>query len=204
MHSDKVVAHAETYMGLVEFGVGLIPGGGGTKEFALRLGDELKSGDIRTNAFLNRYLSIGQAKVSTSAYEAFDLGYLRNGIDEVVVSRAHHLAFAKKAALQMIEKGYTKPAPRNDIKILGNEAMGLVYVGADGFTTAKYMSEHDKLIAEKLGYVMAGGDISQALTEVSEQYLLDLERRAFLELCMQRKTLERIQSLITKGKILRN
>jgi 3-hydroxyacyl-CoA dehydrogenase len=204
MHSDKVVAHAETYMGLVEFGVGLIPGGGGTKEFALRLGDELNDGDIRTNAFLNRYLSIGQAKVSTSAYEAFDLGYLRKGTDEVVVSRAHHLAFAKKAALQMVEKGYTKPAPRNDIKILGNEAMGLVYVGADGFTTANYMSEHDKLIAEKLGFVMAGGDISQALTEVSEQYLLDLERRAFLELCMQRKTLERIQSLITKGKILRN
>lgn len=204
MHSDKVVAHAETYMGLVEFGVGLIPGGGGTKEFALRLGDEIQAGDIRTNAFLNRYLSIGQAKVSTSAYEAFDLGYLRKGIDEVVVSRAHHLAFAKKAALQMVEKGYTKPAPRNDIKILGNEAMGLVYVGADGFTTANYMSEHDKLIAEKLGYVMAGGDISQAMTEVSEQYLLDLERKAFLELCMQRKTLERIQSLITKGKILRN
>jgi len=204
MHSDKVIAHAETYMGLVEFGVGLIPGGGGTKEFALRLGDELQTGDIRTNAFLNRYLSIGQAKVSTSAYEAFDLGYLRKGIDEVVVSRAHHLALAKKAALQMVEKGYSRPAPRNDIKILGNEAMGLVYVGADGFTTANYMSEHDKLIAEKLGYVMAGGEISQALTEVSEQYLLDLERRAFLELCMQRKTLERIQSLITKGKILRN
>lgn len=204
MHSDKVIAHAETYMGLVEFGVGLIPGGGGTKEFALRLGDELQAGDIRTNAFLNRYLSIGQAKVSTSAYEAFDLGYLRKGIDEVVVSRAHHLALAKKAALQLVEKGYSKPAPRNDIKILGNEAMGLVYVGADGFTTAKYMSEHDKLIAEKLGYVMAGGEISQALTEVSEQYLLDLERRAFLELCMQRKTLERIQSLITQGKILRN
>lgn len=204
MHSDKVVAHAETYMGLVEFGVGLIPGGGGTKEFALRLSDELQNGDIRTNAFLNRYLSIGQAKVSTSAYEAFDLGYMRKGVDEVVVSRAHHLALAKKAALNMVEKGYSKPAPRNDIKILGNEAMGLVYVGADGFTTAKYMSEHDKLIAEKLGYVMAGGEISQALTEVSEQYLLDLERKAFLELCMQRKTLERIQSLITKGKILRN
>ncbi len=204
MHSDKVVAHAETYMGLVEFGVGLIPGGGGTKEFALRLSDELKEGDIRTNAFLNRYLSIGQAKVSTSAYEAFDLGYLRPGIDEVIVSRAHQLAYAKKAALNMVEKGYTKPVPRTDIKVLGKEALGLVYVGADGFTTANYMSEHDKLIAEKLGMVMAGGEISEALTEVSEQYLLNLERRAFLELCMQRKTLERIQSLITSGKILRN
>jgi len=204
MHSDKVVAHAETYMGLVEFGVGLIPGGGGTKEFALRLSDELKEGDIRTNAFLNRYLSIGQAKVSTSAYEAFDLGYLRPGIDEVIVSRAHQLAYAKKAALNLVEKGYTRPVPRTDIKVLGKEALGMVYVGADGFATANYMSEHDKLIAEKLGVVMAGGEVSEALTEVSEQYLLNLERKAFMELCMQRKTLERIQSLITSGKILRN
>ncbi|RUA31992.1 MAG: 3-hydroxyacyl-CoA dehydrogenase [Bacteroidetes bacterium] len=204
MHSDKVIAHAETYMGLVEFGVGLIPGGGGTKEFALRLSDELVDGDVRTNRFLNRYLSIGQAKVSTSAYEAFDLGYLRKGQDEVIVSRAHQLAYAKQVALQMYEKGYSQPAPRNDIKVLGNEAMGLVYVGADGFTEGHYMSEHDKLIAEKLGWVMAGAEISSPLTEVSEQYLLNLERKAFLELCMQRKTLERIQSLITKGKILRN
>ncbi len=204
MHSDKVIAHAETYMGLVEFGVGLIPGGGGTKEFALRLSDELKEGDIRTNAYLNRYLSIGQAKVSMSAYEAFDLGYMRPGIDEVIVSRAYHLAYAKKAALNLAEKGYTQPAARKDIKVLGKEVLGMVYVGADGFTTGNYMSVHDKLIAEKLGWVMAGGEISQALTEVSEQYLLNLERKAFMELCMQRKTLERIQSLITKGKILRN
>jgi 3-hydroxyacyl-CoA dehydrogenase len=191
-------------MGLVEFGVGLIPGGGGTKEFALRLSDELQEGDIRTNAFLNRYLSIGQAKVSTSAYEAFDLGYLRTGIDEVIVSRVFQLAYAKKAALLIANKGYTKPTPRNDIKILGKEVLGMVYVGADGFTTGNYMSEHDKLIAEKLGLVMAGGEISQPLTQVSEQYLLNLERKAFLELCSTRKTLERIQSLITKGKILRN
>ena len=204
MHSDKVIAHAETYMGLVEFGVGLIPGGGGTKEFALRLSDEIRDGDIRSNAFQNRFLTIGQAKVSTSAQEAFDLGYLRKGIDEVIVSRADQLAYAKNVALQMVEKGYSQPAPRNDIKILGKEALGMVYVGANEFTEAHYMSEHDKLIAEKLGEVIAGGDISQVLTEVSEQYLLDLERQAFMELCMQRKTLERMQSLITKGKILRN
>jgi len=204
MHSDKVIANAETYMGLVEFGVGVIPGGGGTKEFALRLSDELKEGDIRTNAFTNRFLTIGQAKVSTSAYEAFDFGYLRNGVDEVIVSKVHQLAYAKKTALNMVEKGYTKPIPRTDIKILGREALGLVYVGADGMTEGNYMSEHDKLIAEKLGTVIAGGEISKSLTEVSEQYLLDLERKAFIELCMQRKTLERMQSLITKGKILRN
>ena len=204
MHSDKVIAHAETYMGLVEFGVGVIPGGGGTKEFALRLSDELKDGDIRTNAFTNRFLTIGQAKVSTSAYEAFDLGYLRPGVDEVIVSRKHQLAYAKKVALNMVEKGYVKPAPRNDIRVLGREALGLVYVGAHGMTVGNYMSEHDRLIAEKLGTVLAGGEVSQALTEVSEDYLLDLERKTFVELCMQRKTLERMQSLITKGKILRN
>jgi len=204
MHADKVIAHAETYMGLVEFGVGLIPGGGGTKEFVVRLSDELKEGDIRTNAFVNRFLTIGQAKVSTSAHEAFDLGYLRNGTDEVIVSSAHQLSYAKKVALNMVEKGYTKPVQRIDIKVLGKEALGLVYVGSDSMVTGNYMSDHDKLIAEKLGYVMAGGSISSPLTEVSEQYLLDLERRAFIELCMQKKTLERMQSLITSGRILRN
>ncbi len=204
MHSDKVIAHAETYMGLVEFGVGVIPGGGGTKEFALRLGDEIKEGDIRTNAFLNRYLSIGQAKVSTSGYEAFDLGYLRPGIDEIIVSQVDQLGYAKKVALQMVEKGYVQPAPRTNVKVFGKEVHGLWLVGADSFTAAGYMSEHDKLIAERLGWVISGGDISQAMTEVSEQYLLDLERQVFIELCMQRKTMERMQSLISSGKILRN
>jgi 3-hydroxyacyl-CoA dehydrogenase len=204
MHSDKVIANAETYMGLVEFGVGLIPGGGGTKEFVLRLGDELKEGDIRSNAYLNRFLTIGQAKVSTSAYEAFDLGYLRPGIDEVIVSQVDQLVYAKKVALQMVEKGYSQPAPRTDVKVLGKEVHGLFLVGADSFTKAGYMSDHDKLIAEKLGYVMSGGDISQAMTEVSEKYLLELERKAFIELCMTRKTMERMQSLVSGGKILRN
>ena len=204
MHCDKVIAHAETYMGLVEFGVGLIPGGGGTKEFVLRLSDELKKGDVRTNAFTEKFLTIGQAKVSTSGNEAFELGFLRKGIDEVIVSRAHQLAYAKKVALNMVEKGYSQPTPRNDIQVLGKEALGLVYVGADSLVQGNYMSEHDKLIAEKLGFVLAGGEISQSLSKVSEQYLLNIERKSFLELCMQKKTLERIQSLITKGKILRN
>jgi 3-hydroxyacyl-CoA dehydrogenase len=203
MHADKVIAHAETYMGLVEFGVGLIPGGGGSKEFALRLSDELHEGDIRTNTFRNRFLTIGQAKVSTSAYEAFELGYLREGIDEVIVSRDYHLAYAKKAALLMAEKGYTQPTQRTDIKVMGKEGVGLVYSGANSMLSGNYMSEHDELISIKLGNVLAGGDLSE-ITEVSEQYLLDLERKAFLELTMQRKTLERIQSIITKGKILRN
>ena len=203
LHADKVVPHAETYMGLVEFGVGVIPGGGGTKEFALRLADELKEGDIRINAMRERFLTIGQAKVATSGHEAFALGYLRKGQDEVIVSRAHQLAYAKACALELWNKGYTKPAPRTDIKVLGQEGLGIVYVGANSMLSGNYISQHDALISEKLGYVLCGGDLSEA-TEVSEQYLLDLERKAFVELCMQRKTLERLQSIITSGKVLRN
>lgn len=203
LHADKVVAHAETYMGLVEFGVGVIPGGGGTKEFTLRLADDHKDGDVKINQLRNRFLTIGQAKVSTSAQEAFELGYLRPGIDETIVSRNYQLAYAKKCAIELADKGYTQPTPRTDIEVLGNEGLGIVYVGANSMKAGNYISEHDQLISEKLGYVMCGGDISSP-TKVSEQYLLDLERKAFLELCTKRKTLERLQSIIKTGKVLRN
>ncbi len=203
MHSDKVVAHAETYIGLVEFGVGLIPGGGGTKEFALRLSDELSEGDIELNRFRERFLTIGQAKVSTSAYEAFDLGYLRNGQDEVVLSRNRLLSTAKQACLQLAAKGYTPPVKRKDIKVLGKQALGLAYLGANSMLNGHYISEHDAKISQKLAYVICGGDLS-APSFVSEQYLLDLEREAFLSLCGEKKTLERLQSILTGGKILRN
>ncbi|MEM9024245.1 MAG: enoyl-CoA hydratase-related protein, partial [Bacteroidota bacterium] len=203
LHADKVVAHAETYMGLVEFGIGVIPGGAGTKEFALRASEEFEEGGIRLNVLRKRFLTIGQAKVSTSAHEAFDLGYLRPGVDEVVVSRSHQLAQAKQAALQLADQGYRQPLERKNIKVLGQEGLGIVYVGANSMLSGKYISEHDQLISQKLGYVLCGGDLSQA-TEVSEQYLLKMERRAFLELCRERKTLERMQSLLKTGKILRN
>ena len=202
MHADKVVAHAETYMGLVEFGVGVIPGGGGSKEFALRASDEYKDG-IRLDVIRNRFLTIGQAQVATSAKEAFELGYLREGIDEIIVSRAHQLTRAKEAALAMANKGYTKPIQRKDIKVLGKEGLGIVYVGANTMKSGNYISEHDQLISEKLGFVLCGGNLSSP-TEVSEQYLLDMERKAFLELCTERKTLERLQSIIQSGKVLRN
>lgn len=203
MHADKVVAHAELYMGLVEFGVGLIPGGGGTKEFAKRLSDNLNEGDVRINRFRDSFLTIGQAQVSTSAYEAFDLGYLRKGIDEVVVDRDYQLTRAKEAALSLYNAGYTQPVMAKDITVLGNEALGIVYVGADSMEHGKYISEHDAYISEKLGFVLAGGDLSEP-SQVDEQFLLDLERKAFLDLCTKKKTLERIQSIVTKGKILRN
>jgi 3-hydroxyacyl-CoA dehydrogenase len=203
MHADKVVAHAETYIGLVEFGIGVIPAGGGTKEFVVRLNDEMHNGDMRINRLRDRFLTIGQAKVATSAHEAFELGYLRKGIDEVVVNRRDQLAKAKRAAMELAASGYTMPLERKDITVAGQEGLGIVYVGAHSMKSGKYISDHDQLISEKLGYAMCGGDLSER-TEVSEQYLLDLERKAFVELCMQRKTLERMQSLIQKGKILRN
>ena len=203
MHADKVIAHSELYMGLVEFGVGLIPGGGGTKEFAKRLSDELNTGDVRINKFRDKFLTIGQAQVSTSAYEAFDLGYLRKGIDEVVVDKDYQLVRAKEACLSLYNQGYTQPVKEKNITVLGEEGLGIVYVGADTMTHGKYISEHDKYISEQLGFVLAGGDLS-GLNVVDEQYLLDLERKAFLDLCTKKKTLERIQSIVTKGKILRN
>ena len=203
LHADKVVAHAELYMGLVEFGVGLIPGGGGTKEFAKRLSDELHNGDIKINRLRDRFLTVGQAKVSMSAYEAFDYGYLREGIDEVVVSRDHQLARAKAACLELTEKGYVPPKREKNITVVGQEGLGIVYVGANSMLSGNYMSEHDRVISEKLGFVLCGGDLSEN-TVVSEQYLLDLERKAFLELCREKKTLERIESIVKYGKILRN
>jgi 3-hydroxyacyl-CoA dehydrogenase len=203
LHADKVVAHAETYMGLVEFGVGLIPGGGGTKEFAVRLSDELQEGDIELNNFRDRFLTIGQAKVSTSAHEGFDLGYLKKNRDIVVVSRARLLSEAKAACLEMANEGYTQPAPRKDIRVLGKQALGLAYLGANSMLSGNYISEHDVKISQKLAQVLCGGELSQP-TLVSEQYLLDLEREAFLTLAGERKTLERIQSILKGGKVLRN
>ena len=190
-------------MGLVEFGVGLIPAGGGTKEFAVRFSDELKEGDVEINALRNRFLTIGQAKVSTSGEEAFELGYLRRGHDQVTINKNRLIAEAKESVLQLADAGYTQPIQRKDIRVLGKQGLGIVYVGADSMMAGNYISEHDKKISEKLGYILCGGDLS-APTEVSEQYLLDLEREAFLSLCGERKTLERIQSILTSGKILRN
>ena len=203
LHADYVQTNAETYMGLVEFGVGLIPGGGGTKEFALRVSDDLKEGQIEQNVLKNRFLTIGMAKVSTSGEEAWELGYLQSGKYAITMNRSRLIADAKNKAIEIADFGYTKPIPRNDIRVLGKQGLGIVYAGANSMYAGNYISEHDKKISEKLGYVMCGGDLS-APTLVSEQYLLDLEREMFLSLCGEKKTLERIQSILTKGKTLRN
>jgi 3-hydroxyacyl-CoA dehydrogenase len=203
LHADKVIAAAETYMGLVEFGVGVIPGGGGSKEMALRASDLFHKGDVQLNVLQEHFLTIGMAKVSTSAYEAFDLGLLQKGKDIVVVNKDRQIATAKAYAKLMAESGYTQPIKRNDVLVLGKQALGMFLVGTDSMNASHYISEHDQKIANKLGYVMAGGDLSEP-TKVSEQYLLDLEREAFLSLCTERKTLERIQHMLKTGKPLRN
>ena len=203
MHADKVVAAAETYIGLVEFGVGVIPGGGGSKEMAMRASDSFRKNDVELNILQEYFLTIGMAKVATSAYEAYELGILQKGKDVVVVNKDRQIATAKAYAKLLANQGYSMPVRRKDVKVLGKQALGMFLVGTDAMQASKYISEHDKKIANKLAYVMAGGDLSEP-TMVSEQYLLDIEREAFLSLCTERKTLERIQHMLKTGKPLRN
>lgn len=203
LHADKVVAAAETYMGLVEVGVGVIPAGGGTKEMALRCSDMYKPGDSELNILQNAFMNIAQAKVSTSAQEAMDMNYLVKGRDQIVLNRSRLLAEAKQAALELADNGYTMPIKRTDIKVQGKAGIALFKAGIKSMRLGKYISDHDALIAEKLAYVISGGDLSYA-QNVTEDYLIELEREAFLSLCGERKTLERMQGLLTGGKPPRN
>lgn len=203
LHADKICAAAETYIGLVELGVGLIPGGGGTKEFALRAGDELHEDEPETVTLKNRFFSIATAKVATSAQEAYAMGILRKGLDEVVMNQGRRIAEAKKSVIELYDQGYTIPQPRKDVKVLGRQALGAMLAGINGMWRGGYATDHDALVARKLAYVMCGGDLSEQ-SLVSEQYLLDLEREAFLSLCGEKKTLERIQSVLKSGRPIRN
>lgn len=203
LHADSVQAAAETYIGLVEVGVGIIPAGGGTKEMTLRASDTYVEGGIELPELQRRFLNIAMAKVSTSAREAFDLGIFRHGFDNYTLNKDRLILNAKNQAILLADKGYTKPIEREDVKVLGRSALGALMLGAYSFKVGNYISEHDKKIAEKLAYIMCGGDLSEG-TLVSEQYLLDLEREAFLSLIGERKTQERIQSILTSGKPLRN
>ncbi|MBS1571817.1 MAG: enoyl-CoA hydratase/isomerase family protein, partial [Bacteroidetes bacterium] len=202
LHADRVVAAAETYIGLVELGVGVIPGGGGTKEFTRRTSKDFVKDDVKTNRLRDAFMNIAMAKVATSAYEAFDMGILEHGKDFVVVNKNHQIAEAKKVALLMAEQGYTQPIEEK-VMVLGKDALGMFLVGTDQMLAGNYISEYDKKIADKLANVMVGGNLSEP-TLVSERYLLNLERETFLQLCGERKTLERIQFMLQKGKPLRN
>ena len=202
LHSDRVAAAAETYIGLVEVGVGLIPAGGGTKELTMRVADGMEQGDVEYNALQNAFMNIATAKVATSAYEAKEMGIIRDK-DAIVVNKDLQIAEAKALAIALAEAGYQQPLPRKNIKVQGKGGMALFLAGVHGMRTGNYISDHDQKIAEKIAYVMCGGDLSHP-QEVSEQYLLDLEREAFVSLTGEKKTLERIQSIIQGGKPLRN
>lgn len=203
LHADKVQAAAESYIGLVEVGVGLIPGGGGTKEIALRAADDMHLNEPETITLQNRFLTIGMAKVSTSAFEAYDLGILRRGTDSISMNLLRRMADAKQSVIELYDTGYTKSVQRTDIKVLGQSGLGMLYAGINGMYRGNYITEYDVKIVKKLAYVMCGGDLSEA-TLVSEQYLLNLEREAFLSLCGEKKTLERLQSVLKTGKPVRN
>jgi len=203
LHSDKCCPAAETYTGLVELGVGLIPGGGGTKEFVVRASDEMHEDEPETITLKNRFLSIATAKVATSAFEGFDIGIYRKGLDEVVMNQGRRIAEAKRSVIEIYDSGYSMPVQRKDVKVLGRSALGALYAGINGMWRANYATDHDVVVAKKLAYVMCGGDLSEP-SLVSEQYLLDLERDAFLSLCGEKKSLERIQSVLKGGKPVRN
>ena len=203
LHADQCCPTAETYTGLVELGVGLIPGGGGTKEFVLRAGEEMHADEPETNTLKHRFMNIATAKVATSAQEAFNMGIYRKGIDEIVLNTNRRIAVAKQAVLNLQKAGYQKPIQKNAIRVLGKAGLGPLYAGIHAMKTAGYATEHDALVAKKLAYVCCGGDLSEP-TNVDEQYLLDLEREAFLSLCGEKKTLERIQSVLTTGRPIRN
>jgi 3-hydroxyacyl-CoA dehydrogenase len=202
MHCDAAVSAAESYIGLVEVGVGLIPGGGGTKEFALRASDRFFPGDVQIPTLIEQFKTIALAKVSTSAYEAFHHGYLLPHRDSVVLNRDRAIAEAKAKVLELA-RNYTQPLPRTDITVLGRQGLAALYTAANELRLGNYASEHDIKIAHKIAYVLCGGDLT-GTQQVSEQYLLDVEREAFLSLCGEQKTLERIQHMLQTNRPLRN
>jgi 3-hydroxyacyl-CoA dehydrogenase len=203
MHGSRVVAAGELYIGLVELGAGVIPAGGGTKEIMRRvLGPAMKTENAEVLPFLQRaFIQIGQAKVATSAEEARQMGIL-GPADRVVMNREHLLTEAKREVLYMVSTSYTPPAPEK-IYAAGRDMLGAVQVGAFMFQAGGYISEYDNHIARKLANVLTGGGLSKPAW-VSEQYILDLEREAFLSLCGEEKTQARMWNLLQTGKPLRN
>ena len=203
MHASRVVAAAETYIGLVELGAGVIPAGAGTKEYMRRIiNPAMKTPDANVLPYLQQaFLQIGQAKVATSAEEARQFGIF-GPADRVILNRDHLLTEAKKEALHMVASGYKPPAPE-PIYAAGRDMFGALQIGAWSFAEGKYITDFELIIAQKLAYVMSGGGLSQP-GWVREQYILDLEREAFLSLCGEEKTQERMWSLLNTGKPLRN
>lgn len=202
MHCDAAICSAESYIGLVEAGVGLIPGGGGTKEFAVRASDSFFEGDVMIPTLLEKFKTIATAAVATSAEEAFGLGYLLKKKDSVVLNQDRNISEAKKKVMELAPN-YVMPVMREDVFVLGKSGLAALYIAAHSLKLGNYATDHDIKIAQKAAYVLCGGDLSGP-QKVSERYLLDVEREAFLSLCGEQKTLERIQYMLENNKPLRN
>jgi len=202
MHCDAGVYAAESYIGLVEVGVGLLPGGGGTKEMALRASDKFFEGDVQIPTLIEHFKPIATASVATSAWEAYDLNLLDITKDEVCVNAPRNITRAKERVLELA-KGYIPKSARNNVKVLGRSGLSTLYTAINEFRLGGFMSDYDVEIAKKVAYVICGGDLTQE-QEVSEQYLLDIEREGFLSLLGNQKTLDRIQHILMYNKPLRN
>jgi 3-hydroxyacyl-CoA dehydrogenase len=202
LHADRVQAAAESYIGLVEVGVGLIPAGGGTKEMLARAVEDLPGNVDLLPAVQRVFETIGFAKVSTSAHDARTIGYLRD-LDAATMNRDRLSADAKRHALDRVRDGYQPPSPRRAVRVGGESLRAALDLGVHLAWRAGRISDHDRLIGRTLSRILTGGDLPHATT-VSEQRLLDLEREAFISLCGERKTLERIAHTLKTGKPLRN
>jgi 3-hydroxyacyl-CoA dehydrogenase len=204
IHGDRVRAAAETYIGLVEVGVGIIPAGGGTKEMTMRAMDAAARvpGSDPLLYLRKTFELIGMGKVATSAQEARDWGYLRD-VDSISMNGDRLIEDAKQQVLGLAKLGYVPPVERTDIPVMGESAQSAMKLALHMMKRGGYISDHDDLIGKKLAHVMSGGDLNHQ-TLVSERYLLDLEREAFLSLCGERKTQERLAAMLKTGKPLRN
>jgi 3-hydroxyacyl-CoA dehydrogenase len=201
VHCDAACVAAESYLGLVEVGVGLLPGGGGTKEYALRTSQSWGPGDVKIPTLVEKLKAIATANVATSGHMGYNNGVLEHDRDEIIINSDHILTRAKAKVLDLAV-AYTPPVPQK-ATVLGRGGLATLYTAINEFRLGNYMSDYDVEIARKVAYVLCGGDLTQE-QEVSEQYLLDLERKGFLELLANQKTVDRIQHMLTTRKPLRN
>jgi 3-hydroxyacyl-CoA dehydrogenase len=202
IHCDSGIFASESYIGLPEAGVGLLPAGGGTKEMAMRVSNSFNTGDVKMPTLIDHFKSIAMGSVSTSAYEAFDLNYLQNTRDFICMNRMRNLAMAKQKVLDL-SVGYVPPSLRQDIEVLGRSGLSTLYSAINEFSLGGYMSDYDVEVSRKIAYVMCGGDLTSSQL-VSEEYLFDLERENFMSLLGNQKTLDRIQYMLMNKKPLRN
>jgi len=202
IHCDAGIHASESYIGLVEAGVGLIPGGGGTKEMAMRVSDSFNSGDVKIPSLIDHFKSIAMGSVSMSAQEAYDLHYLLPHRDFICMNRMRNISMAKEKVLTL-KTGYIPPSSRKDIEVLGRSGLSTLYSAINEFRLGNYMSDYDVEVSRKIAYVMCGGDLTYS-QKVSEEYLLDLERENFMSLLGNQKTLDRIQHMLMTKKPLRN